>query len=1071
MNIIISNRLEVLSRALAEVVRTPRSSPLDPEIIVVQSRGMERWISLELAEHNGIFANGSFPFPNTFLQDIFRILIPDLPDASPFDPGVMTFRIMGLLPSFLNRPGFESLKAYLDDGREGLKSYQLSEKIADVFDQYLVFRPEMIFQWEAGKAEHWQAQLWRALTEGNDSQHRAQLRRIVFERLRGPLNSDQRLPQRVSIFGISYLPPFHIETFAELSRYMTVNVFLLNPCREYWADIVTDREQSRIREKYSTPWGEHQPLHLERGNRLIASMGILGRDFFHLIHEFDSYLDERFEDGGVDTLLSCIQTDILNLEDRPSPSEPYPLKVDDTSIRIHACHSPMREIEVLHDHLLAMFEEDPALMPKDVFVMTPDIETYAPYIHAVFDAQTDEDLHIPYRVADRSVRSESRVIEGFMSLLDLKDSRMSAVQVMARLEIAPIREAYDLSESDLDMIRRWIKDTNIRWGIDGASRRKIGLPDLPDNTWRSGIDRLLLGYAMPGGDRRLYEGILPYDHIEGNDALVLGKFLEFIQQLFEMSDDLKHDRNIGGWSSFLNGILESFITGGGAFERDTQVVRQAIEALTQQAALAEWNETVDLNVICSYLDQRFSREDMGFGFISGGVTFCAMLPMRSIPAKVICLIGMGTEAFPRKSTSLGFDYLARYPKRGDRSRRNDDKYLFLEALISARERLYISYVGRSIRDNSRIPPSSLVSELLDYIADGFGLSESRLVTLHRLQAFSPRYFKEENGELFSYSKENLLAAVSYDDEKGPSPFLSGPLAPPPEAWRHLTIEQWAAFYNHPTRYFLDMRLGMKIREQQTLIDETENFNLDGLEKYSIGQDLVRTIQPGDSLKGHMQLQRAKGTLPHGKVGEVLYGEMSADAEDFINRISGPTAGDRFEARDVRFHGGDFQVAGTLSDLFEIGQVRVRYGNKRAKDLLNAWLYHLMLHEVPDTDIPRQTLLICKDSAWQFDRLDNSREILASLLESYWRGLSEPIHFFPESSFIYGRSVLVRHKEPDDAVETARKKWEGNEFSRGESDDPHYQLCFSRTDPIDDAFEKIALEIFGPLLENVTEYVL
>ncbi|MEE8399277.1 MAG: exodeoxyribonuclease V subunit gamma, partial [Desulfobacterales bacterium] len=788
--------------------------------------------------------------------------------------------------------------------------------------------------------------------------------------------------------------------------------------------------QNRIREKYNSHWGE-QPLYLERGNRLIASMGILGRDFFHLVHEFDSHLEERFEDGGVDTLLSCIQTDILNLEDRQPPAEPYPLKADDTSILIHSCHSPMRELEVLHDQLLAMFEEDPALMPRDVFVMTPDIETYAPYIHAVFDAQTDENLHIPYRIADRSVRSQSRVIEGFMSLLDLGDSRMSAVQVMALLEIAPIREAYGLSETDLDMIRRWIKDTHIRWGIDGASRRKIGLPDLPDNTWQFGIDRLLLGYAMPGGDSRLYEGILPYDHIEGNDAIVLGKFLEFTQRLFEMSDDLHHNRNIEGWSSFLNGMLEQFIADDEAIERDIQAIRKSIETLTRQAALAEWDETVDLDVICSYLNQRFTREDMGFGFISGGVTFCAMLPMRSIPAKVICLIGMGTDAFPRNSTSLGFDYLARYPKRGDRSRRNDDKYLFLEAMISARERLYISYVGRSIQDNSRIPPSSLVSELLDYILDGFGLSEPELVTHHRLQAFSPRYFSEEDGGLFSYSEENLLAAVSYDDEEGPAPFLSDPLAPAPEAWRELTMDQLVGFYNHPTRYFLETRLGIRIREQQTPIDETEDFNLDGLGKYTIGQDLVGAMQQGGNPLDHMQLQRAKGTLPHGKVGEVLYGEMSADAQAFIDRISGPTAGDRLEARDVRFQSGGFQVACRLTDLFRTGQVRVRYGNRRAKDLLNAWLHHLMLHEEPASDTQKQTLLICKDSAWKFRPLDNSREILTSLLQLYWQGLSEPIHFFPESSFSYAQDILKKHKTPDAAIGVARQKWLGNEFARGE----------------------------------------
>ena len=1071
LNIITSNYLEVLSKALAERIRKPLPSPLTPEIVVVQSRGMERWISLELARLNGICANISFTFPNALLNDIFRQFITNYPETSPFEPGVMMFRIMEMLPSLLEKTGFESLKAYFKDDIKGRKLFQLSERIADVFDQYLVFRSEMILQWESGKADHWQAQLWRALTEGREKHHRAWLQRKAIEKLQEPLAAHIHLPQRVSVFGISYLPPQYLYSFAEMSRHMEMNFFLMNPSKEYWMDIVTHREMKKIKDKYLSPNDTdlHMPLHLDQGNRLIASMGILGRDFFDLVYRFDTDIDEQFEEGKTDSLLACIQSDILNLVDRPAALGSYPLEEDDASIQFHSCHSPMREIEILHDHLLSLFERNPELLPKDILVMTPDIETYAPYIHAIFDAQIDEATRIPYNVADQSIRSENLVISGFMTLLDLKDSRMTAAQIMGLLEILPIREKLDLHPSELEILRNWVKDTHIRWGIDAEFREKMGLPGLPDNTWKSGIQRLLLGYAMPGRNRQLYEGILPYDPIEGDDSIILGKFLDFLDQLFLKIKSFYHDRNIEGWHILFNEILEDFFLSDETTERDLQLIRQVLNTLSQYSEIAGFTHRVEFEMIRSYLDGQFKKQNVGYGFMSGGVTFCAMLPMRSIPVKVICLIGMNDETFPRKSAPLGFNYIARYPKPGDRSRRNDDKYLFLEALISARHHLYISYVGQSIQDNSKMPPSPLVSELLDYISDGFGIPESRIVTYHRLQAFSPRYFNEDDSKLFSYSRENLLAATRFFYPEDPQSFISERLSEPPSEWKHLTIDELISFFCHPAKYFLEKRLSIIIREKDTTLDETENFTLDGLEKYSIGQELLHSIRSGVDPKGYMTIQKAGGGLPQGNVGEVILHEMSADANQFAKKISGPTGSNRFDSRNFHFKIAEFHLTGRLQDLYEAGQIHIRYGNKNIRDLLNAWIYHLALNMLKESDLPKKTVLICKDSAWEFNPLDTCEDILKDLLKHYWKGLSAPLHFFPETSFVYSSRFIEKNQDNTICLNHAIQKWTGSDFSRGESDDPYYQLCFGRTHPMDDDFQQLALDVFSPLFKYYTEY--
>jgi len=1088
LKIYTSNHMEILAQQLARIVREPLPSPISSEIIVVQSRGMERWVSMEIAGHNGICANCSFLFPNLFLHEIVKKLIPDLPEDSPFDPVTMTFKIMNVLQSSIDLPGYESLKRYLVDDKNGMKLFQISQKIADLFDQYLVFRPEMIFRWEKGKEDHWQAQLWREISSGKESLHRARMRKTLLEKIKKQSHEIKNLPDRISIFGISYLPPFHLETFIEISRLSQVNLFLMNPCREYWAEIVSPRQIKEIQRKYITSTGVTEELYLEEGNRLLASMGTLGRNFFSMISGMDCQMFEQFKDAEERSMLSKIQSDILNLKSRgfsrldsvpdlntsgissPSRNRFSLQQHSDTSVQIHSCHSPMREIEVLHDNLLAMFEEDPDLLPKDIVVMAPDIESYAPFIQAVFDAQTDEALRIPFTIADRGLRKESRIIEGFLSILNLKGSRFGATRVMALLESAGIKERFGLTESDIEIAERWIKETNIRWGMDADFRRELGLPGFSENTWKAGIERLLLGYAMPGLDRNLFSGILPYDPIEGGEVKILGKFLDFLDRVFTCIGSLDSPRTLSEWHVKLVEILEDFFAPDEDSEQEIQVLRRILDTLSRTEELSGFDGPVEIEVVKCFLENLLESVNFGTGFISSGVTFCAMLPMRSIPFKVVCLVGMNMDAFPRESKILSFDLMAKNPRIGDRSRRNDDKYLFLEAIISARNKFYISYVGQSIRDNTRIAPSVLVSELMDYIKEGFGLSEDQVVTLHRLQAFSPEYFKS-GGKLFSYSMENFAAGCSRYERKDIPGLISSKLPDPAQEWKHLDIKEFSAFFSNPDKFLLEKRLGIYLPERADVSDERENFSLGHLEKYVLDQEMVLHRLSGSDLKDFFPVKKASGQLPHGNVGEFVYNEMSLDAEGFVRKIEDHITGKRLDDHTVDINIAGFNLCGRLTDIYEQGLIRMRYVRTKPKYLLETWVNHVILCVLVEGKRPVKSFLLCKDAAWEFAPVSNSTDILNGLLKLFWKGMSEPLHFFPESSFEYARKLLMKHQTIPEALSSAKNKWIGNDFARGESEDPYFERCFGRTDPLDDDFEKISEEVFASLLDHCREIVL
>jgi exodeoxyribonuclease V gamma subunit len=1095
LNIFTGNRLETLANRLSQMLKTPLSPALAAEIIVVQSKGMERWVSLEIARHNGICANVRFPFPNSFLQEIARQVLPEFPEASPFDPEILMFKIMKILPDCSRLAGFESLETYLADDATHLKRLQLSSKLADIFDQYQVFRPEMIFRWEQGPngehaPERWQAQIWRRLVQNQQNLHRSRLQRHLIKKIKAAPHEFTCLPERLFIFGISYLPIFHLEAFIALSQLIETNLFILNPCREYWGDIVSEKQMQKIKKKYSRSADMTAALHLEEGNRLLASMGAHGKNFFTVINHFDFRLHEIYDDPGCINLLSCIQSDILNLRGRQAtiadgknlpnqfagPARPQPIRIDDadTSIQVHCCHSPMREIEVLYDNLLAMFDQDPHLQPKDIIVMTPDIDVYAPYIQAVFEAQPDQHQRIPFRIADQSIRGQSRLIDGFLSLLDLKGSRFGAAQVMRLLESPGVKEKFGLDGTDIDTVERWIRDTRIRWGIDKKSRQQLGLPATSDNTWQAGIARLLLGYAMPGNNQLMFDGILPYDNIEGSQIHSFGKFLHFFYSVCRCAEVLERPKRLQQWHAELKGLLNDFFLPDEQTEKEIQSLQTIFEDFGNRQTDAEFNETLEFEPVRFYLIERLAKLRRGSAFMTGGVTFCAMLPMRSIPFKVICLVGMNSDEFPRDDQFLTFDLIGNHPRPGDRSRRNDDKYLFLESIISAREKLYISYVGQSILDNSRMPPSVLVSELLDAINQGFYLPGKNMlehvVSIHRLQAFSPQYFKA-GAKLFSYSRENRDAAASLNNRKEPAPLITSaiPLTPQEKEQAHRpNLETLCRFFSSPARFLLQQRLGVYLEETLVLVDNSEDFALTPLDKYLVGQNMVRSRLAGRDLDDYRPIQLAMGQLPHGTVGVFNYNEMSVDAEQFVRKIE-PFVNEKIaDPLETQINVNEFCLQVRFPEIYRKGLIRIRYAKQRTQDLLKSWIYHLALCAMAPDNWPLTSILIFKNATWQLNPVAESRNYLADLLDVFKQGLEKPLHFFPDTSLEYVRQRHIRGKSKTAALESARKKWVGSDFVRGESSKPYYDVCFKTIDPLDESFEQASRAVFEPLLTNSTE---
>ncbi len=1082
------NQLEMLSEMLSRILKTPLSSPLEPEILIVQSQGMSRWLTMEIARHLGISANLKFFYPNEFIRFAFHRILPDFSDSPLNDPSIVTWKLMKLFPEFMDNRQFVKIHNYLNDDISGVKQFQLASRMADTFDQYLLFRPEMMLEWEKGKDDNdnWQAEIWRTLAREGDTRHRARQIQNLKEFCRKLSSFPADFPERITVFGISALPRFHMELFDILSHFTQVNLFLMNPCREYWGDILSNREMARKTKLQSRSTVSTELLYLEQGNPLLAAMGTMGRDFFDMIHSFGCEEIEIFHDPGRDTLLHHIQSDILEL--RGHPAEDFStteIPETDHSVSIHSCHSPMRELEVLHNHVLSFFEKDENLAPDRILVMTPDIETYAPYIDAVFNLPKDDHRWIPYRIADRSMLSESMMIKTFFAILDLHNSRFRLTEVMGILESPDVRLCFGLSENDLELIRKWVMETRIRWGMDADFRKNIGLPEIYENTWEAGIERLLLGYSMLAQENQIVGGILPYDPIEGSSAETLGKFLEFIHRLFAVVQSLQISRTVPDWIQVFENLVTSFFQSTENSEKEIHAMSEIWTALQQQSEQADFHQKLSIEVVKKYLSNILEKKASDAGFIAGGITFSAMLPMRSIPFDVICLLGMNHDAYPRQTRAAEFDLISQNPRPGDRSRRIDDQYLFLESILSARKILYISFIGKSVQDNNIIPPSVLFSELLQYIETRYAVKNSdiqqHVFTEHKLQPFHPIYFTSPDPDsrpnpFFSYSEQDLKGALSLQSNRtNPEPFFTDEL--PASEISEIEFPSMLRFFFNPCQYIVNKQLGIYLTKDEKILDDREPFSLDALEQYQLSDSILEQMILGADHPETLARTRAAGILPHWRIGEAVFDGMHDRANEFYRNLKPHIQQEKYSPIPFYFQIENRWIKwikGKIDSVYPDYAFFYRYGMIRPKDLLAAWLNHLILNHASPDHYPKQTVIAglsgvsTKDAVWSeihFAPVDNAGELLAGLVDYYLTGLWKPLKFFPRTSYRFADLVLNKNALPEEALEKAGTVFMGNDFSAGEMNDPYCRFCFKNASPLDEEFMKIAVDIFQPMMAS------
>ena len=913
-------------------------------------------------------------------------------------------------------------------------------------------------------------------------------------------------------------------------------MFVHNPCRHYWADIIEDRELLRIeharhgRKAQIPPDLDPELLH-QHVNPLLAAWGKQGRDYIGLLYGVDRPDAYRHNFAEIDLfqdfvaqdqpgrLLQQVQQAILDLRPLPAADQAkLPVALDDRSISFQLAHSRQREVEILQDQLLSLFEQLPDLKPRDIIVMTPDVRAYAPHIEAVFgNLQPEDARHIPFTIADNPDRASAPMLAALEKLLQLPDLRITVGDMLDLLEVPAFRERFGLAEADLPTLHRWIEGAGVRWGLSGAHRQGFDLPaGLEQNTWMFGLRRMLLGYAV--GNNAPWQQIAPYDEIGGLEAALVGPLAAMLEKLTKYWQILLHPAKADEWCRRILGLSKDFFNPTSS--RDSLTQRRLEEVLDQwlnACTDAGLEDQLTLPVVRSAILTALSDASISQRFLAGMVNFGTLMPMRAIPFKVVCLLGMNDGQYPRSRPAPDFDLMAApgHYRPGDRSRREDDRYLFLEALLSAREKLYISYIGKSVRDNSPCVPSVLVSQLRDYLASGWTVAGSRasdpdsgdrllaqLTCQHPLQPFSRTYFQPtREPDIFTYAHE--WRRIFDPREKAPT---AGSLDPP-QIESSLTLNQLIRFLKKPVQSFFNQRLNVYFEEVDVTTLDQEPFALDHLAPFNLGSQLLEAglaADPADrsaAVEEAVRRMQLTGELPMHGFGEMAAARLAGPVEQMLayhlrlrEQFPHPAKPAEIDLAVVLDDCGCESLQDWLADLYRSNPAAPSEGSEsvarwqfypktvldkggrfsRLGCLIPAWVCHLAGCA---QGLDLTSYLVAPDGLIKLPPLegDLARKWIDVIIAHWWSGLRQPLPVEAKTALAYLR---VRHfdpdADPDKAVAAARNAYQGNDFNAvGELG---YSLYLQRIYPDFDAiwqiddnrFTTLAEALYAPLVQSYVQ---
>ena len=1069
--------VHALAEALADVLRFPLADPFCPEVVAVPAKGVERWLSQRLSTRlgargaDGVAANLVFPSPARLVEQAVAGT-GQVPEDDPWSPGRVVWTLLQVIDSCVAEPWCSVLSGHLgggaDDHRVG-RRYAAAEHLRELFRSYAASRPAMLVDWARGDDTdgagspldedlRWQAELWRRLRDALGAPSPAERLAGTCQALRDDPTCSA-LPERLSLFGATRLTTEQRAVLEALSASREVHLWLPHPSPAMWARLQDLPPVTRRASDRSALAVRHPLLaSLARDTRELQALLPAGKDVPVATAATPS------------TLLGAVQAAVR------ADAAPGRTATADGTVQVHACHGPARQVEVLREALLRLFADDPTLEPRDVLVMCPDVETYAPLVRAAFGqpgaAHPGHRLRV--RLADRSLRQTNPLLDTLSGLLALADGRVTASQLLDLAATAPVRRRFGLHDDDLERLRGWAGSAGVRWGLGPAQREAYALGGVPQNTWETGLDRILLGVAADETDLEWLGLALPLDDVDSSDIDLAGRLAELLSRLDTVLAALRGCRPVEAWVAALSEALDLLTD---VCAEDAWQLAQARRLLSEAAEHGAGTE-LRLPDVRALLAGRLAGRPTRANFRTGELTVCTMVPMRSVPHRVVALLGLDDGAFPRAGGVDGDDVLARDPCLGERDVRSEDRQLLLDALMSAGDHLLLLYTGADAVTGAVRPPSVPLGEVLDVLRTTVGDEAlTGVLRAHPLQPFDPKNFGADAP--LSFDRAALAGARAAVRPRRPEPPLLD--APLPLTAGDVALGDLTAFAVHPVRAFLSRRLGVHVPDREEAVSDALQAELDPLQKWDIGDRMLAARLAGADAGSFRQAEWRRGTLPPGPLGARLLSEIERAVDPLV------TAGRQVQvgvprALDVAVELGDGRrLTGTVSGVFGNALVRTSYSALAPKHRVAAWVELLALAcgTTPVAPAPSVALTTGRGPyrrpVWRstLHVPAAAREVLRDLVALYDEGMCEPLPLFPGASHAYASRRELGDTTPE-ATDAAAKEW-GSLF--GDGADRHVAYAFGAAVSLRDVsadpstgdegtrFGELARRLWSPLLAH------
>ncbi|MDN4172032.1 exodeoxyribonuclease V subunit gamma [Nocardioides sp. SOB77] len=1091
-------RTDRLADALGELLSRPLPDPFAEEVVAVPAKGVERWLTQRLSHRlgtspggaDGVCAGVRFLSPRSLVG-----LLLDRDRDDPWDPDRLVWPLLGVIDETLDEPWCATLARHLGHGLEGEEAalrrnrrWSVARRLAGLYASYAVQRPTLVADWRAGRDTdgaggpleedlRWQAELWRRLLDRvpldpPDVRH---AHTVAALRAGG---DGLDLPDRLSLFGHTRLPATEVELLGALAESREVHLWLPQPSPGLWRSL-TGLGGPVVRAEDDSA--------LRVGHPLLAS---LGRDTRELRRTLAAVAAEEHEHPlpttTPATLLGWLQHDLrANAAPDAATRAGRAPAAGDRSVQVHACHGPARQVDVLREVLVGLLADDPTLEPRDILVMCPDIETFAPLVSAGFglaDVVPDEHGHpahrLRVRLADRALTSTNPLLSVAARVVELAGGRVTASEVLDLMAAEPVRARFRLTDDELARITRWVGDAGIRWGLDAEGRAGFSMSGFEHNTWRAGLDRVLLGVVMSGDDHRHLGRGLPLDDVGSGDIDLVGRLAELMARLEECLRALGAAGRVGEWMGALRDGVRALtdvpVDDAWQLPQLERELARAVEAAGEGADVP-----LRLADVRALLESRLAGRPTRANFRTGTLTVCTMVPMRSVPHRVVCLVGLDDGVFPRTGAVDGDDALARRPLTGERDLRSEDRQLLLDAVMAATETLVVTYTGANEHSGATRPPAVPLGEVLDALDRTTAEPvRDRVLVRHPLQPYDARSFAD--GALgtpgpFAFDEPALAGARAALGERHPCPpFLATPLAE--RDTEDVSLADLHDFLRHPVRAFLRRRLDVGSPRSAEEVSDAIPVDLDGLRSWEVGDRLLNELLAGQDPTAVLTAEQLRGSLPPGRLGHQKLSEVAQESEKLWNRTADLRSGPA-RSIDVDVALGDGRrLSGVVQRVHATRIVTLSYSRLKAKQRLASWVdllalsagrpdHHWTAHAVgKDKAGPKRALsgpLDHRATTW-----------LRELVELRDLGLTRPLpvpvltaHAWAEARVL---ELMGNDRSPEQAAEREWRTDPGNSWGIEREDaDPHHVRVWGERAPLSDLLDAglatYAWVVWEPLL--------